>query len=132
MPGPLPAEIETTICAPLEEALDSVADLFEISCDARENKAIGIATMRANADMAEFFSDVKDALDTVSAFPDRAEKPIVEKLEREAIVAGVMMTGDMPPGHLLSMAEKVRVRMKRHPMIAQVKIKGFSDRQSRH
>lgn len=127
--GASPAEIENTICLPLEEALDAVADLFEIRCDARENKAIGTASMRIGADMGEFFNDVKDALDAVSVFPERAEKPVVEKLERVAVVAGVMMTGDVPPSHLFFLAEKVRVRMKRHPMIAQVKIKGFSDRQ---
>ena len=128
-PGASPLEIENTICLPLEDALDVVTDLKETSCDAREGRAIATVTIATGGDMNAFYDDVKSAIETISTFPERAERPTVEVLERTDIVAGLMVSGDMPPAHLLAYAEKLRTRIKNHPEIAQVRIKGFSDRQ---
>ncbi|MCK5040934.1 MAG: efflux RND transporter permease subunit [Sphingomonadales bacterium] len=126
-PGATPDEVEDVICLRVEDALDSITGLVEISCDARENIAITIAEMREGEDIEEFYNDVKSAVEAIKRFPDKVEKPTVVKLERVASVASIAITGDMSPRELKAYAEGVKERLKRDPLIAQVRIKGFSE-----
>ncbi len=126
-PGATPGEVEEAVCQRLEDALDAIAGLVEIRCDARENIAIATAQMRESADIEEFFNDVKSRVEAITAFPDKVEKPTVIKLERIASVASIAITGDMSPRGLKAYAEAVKVRLKRDHRIAQVRIQGFSD-----
>ena len=126
-PGATPAEVEDSICLRGEEALDTISYLKEVRCDARENLAIITAQMEEGADMGAFHTDVKARIESITTFPDKVERPAIEVLERVALVAGVMITGDMSPADLEAYAEQVKTRFKRDRRIAQVRILGFSE-----
>jgi len=126
-PGATPAEVEDAVCLPLEEALDSITELVEVRCDARENLAIAIAQMLEDGDMDEFFNDVKSQVDSIATFPEKVETAIVTKLERTAVVASIAITGEMIPTHLKAYANKVKDRIKHDSRIAKVRLLGFSD-----
>ena len=130
-PGATPDEVEDAVCLRVEDVLDSITGLVEISCDARENIAITIAQMREGGDIDEFFNDVKSQVDAITRFPDKVEKPSVIKLERTASVASIAITGSMSPQGLKAYAEAVKERLKRDRRIAHVKIQGFSDQDMR-
>lgn len=130
-PGATPADIELAICQPIEDALDVVSELVEVRCDARENRSIVTVEMREGSDIDQFFTDVKAAVDAIEAFPVKAEKPVVVKLERVSTIAEIAIIGDMMPADLRVYAEDVKQRMKLDRRIAQVTVKGFSDRQVR-
>lgn len=125
--GASPADVEDAICLRIEEALDSVTELTELRCDARENVAIAVAQMREEGDMDEFFNDVKAQADAISDFPEKAEAPTVTKLERTAVVASIAVTGDTSPAILKAYANQIKNRIKRDRRIAQVRLLGFSD-----
>lgn len=126
-PGATPIEVEDAICQRTEERLDTIANLKEVRCDARENIAIITTRMQEDADMGAFYNDVKAQIESISHFPDKVETPSIEILERVAVVASIMITGDMPDTHLKAYAEKVKTRIKRDRRIAQVRLAGFSD-----
>jgi len=126
-PGATPAEVEESICLRSEEALDTLSHLKEVRCDARENLAIVTAQMEEGADMDRFYTDVKAQIESISTFPDKVETPAIEVLERVAVVAGVMISGDLAPADLKAYAEQVKTRFKRDRRIAQVRILGFSE-----
>lgn len=126
-PGATPAEVEDAICQRIDDALESVTDLVEVRCDARENIAIAVAEMRQSADLGTFYDDVKSQVEAITTFPDEAKSPSVVKLERTAVVASIAITGEMEPRMLKAYAEKVKDRIKRDQRIAQVMVKGFSD-----
>jgi multidrug efflux pump subunit AcrB len=126
-PGATPAEVEESICLRSEEVLDTLSHLKEVRCDARENLAIITVQMAEGADMDAFHADVKAQIESISTFPDKVETPAIEVLERVAVVAGVMITGNMSPADLKAYAEQVKTRFKRDRRIAQVRILGFSE-----
>jgi multidrug efflux pump subunit AcrB len=126
-PGATPADVEEAICQRSEEALDTVAELLEVRCEARENLAIVTAQMEEDGDMVAFFNDVKAQLESITSFPDKVERPAIEVLERIAVVASVAITGPMSDSDLKAYAEQVRTRFKRDRRIAQVQLQGFSD-----
>ena len=126
-PGATPADLEDAVCLRIEEVLDSVTQLVEVRCDAREGLAITTAQMTEGGDMDEFFNDVKSQVDNISSFPDKVEVSTVTRLERTAVVASIAITGEMPATHLKAYANKVKARIKQDPRIAQVRLLGFSD-----
>jgi len=132
-PGATALDVEQGICHVTEEALETVTDIIEIHCDARENLAIVTAIMKEAGDLGTFYDDVKSAVESIITFPDKVEPPSTVILERTANVASVAISAE--PGIELSAeslnqyAEKVKSRISKDHRIAQVKLRGFSDRE---
>lgn len=127
--GATPSDVELRVCRPIEDAVSSVAELVEVRCDSRENRALATVQMREGADIDQVFTDVKSAVEAITTFPERAERPIVEKVERVEVIAELAITGDMSVSDLRDYVERLRTRLRRHPQIAQVTVGGFSDRE---
>ncbi|MGI9420761.1 MAG: efflux RND transporter permease subunit, partial [Geminicoccaceae bacterium] len=70
-------------------------------------------------------------IEAIDDFPDAAEEPVVTQLGRTDFVASIAITGPEKPTALKALAEDLKARMLRFGGIAQVEIKGFSDRQIR-
>lgn len=132
-PGATALDVEQGVCHVTEEALDTVTDLIEIRCDARENLAIVTAKMQEKGDMDAFYNDVKSAVESITTFPEKIEAPSTTLLERTDTVASVAITAEpgveLSPESLNQYAEKVKTRISRDRRIALVKLRGFSDRE---
>lgn len=128
-PGASPQEVAEEICEPLEEALDSLSGIKELHCDARENIAIANAEMSSGENIDSFTTDLQQQVNSIDDFPERVEKISVTKLDRTANVASIAITGKMPVHDLYLYAQQVKQRLKAHPLIAQVTIKGFSNQE---
>ena len=132
-PGATALDVEQGICHVTEEALDTVTDIIEVRCDARENLAIVTAKMQESGDLGTFYDDVKSAVESITTFPEKVEPPSTILLERTANIASIAITAE--PGvevsidSLNSYAERVKTRISRDRRIAQVKLRGFSDRE---
>ncbi|MBT8439899.1 MAG: efflux RND transporter permease subunit, partial [Gammaproteobacteria bacterium] len=66
-------EVEDAICRRIENAVESISDLDEIRCEAREGLASATAVMREEAEMMRFLDDIKSAIDSVNDFPEAIE-----------------------------------------------------------
>ncbi|MCP4273187.1 MAG: efflux RND transporter permease subunit [Gammaproteobacteria bacterium] len=132
-PGATALDVEQGICHVTEEALDTVTDIVEVRCDARENLAIITAKMLETADLGTFYDDVKSAVESITTFPDKVEPPSTILLERTANIASIAITAEpgieMSTESLNQYAERVKNRIARDRRIAQVRLKGFSDRE---
>lgn len=128
-PGASPQEVATEVCTPIEEALDSLNGLKELHCDARENIAIVNAEKLAGEDIDRFTTDIQQQVNAISDFPAQVDSIKVSKLDRVANVASIAITGNMSAHDLYRYAQQVKQRMKAHPMIAQVKVLGFSEQE---
>ena len=126
-PGATPYEVEEAICFRIEDALDSISELVEVRCDARENLAITTVQMHEQGNIDTFYNDIKSQVDLITSFPDKVEASTVTKLERTAVVASIAITGDMSAVHLKAYANRVKDHLKFDPQIAQVKLLGFSE-----
>ncbi len=126
-PGATPYEVEEAICFRIEDALDSIAQLLEVRCDARENLAITTVQMHEQGNIDTFYNDIKSQMDLITTFPDKVEASMVAKLERTAVVASIAITGNMSAVHLKAYANKVKDHLKFDPQIAQVRLLGFSE-----
>ena len=128
-PGASPQEVAQEICSPLEDALDSLNGIKELSCDARENVAVANAEMSTSENIDSFTTDIQQQVNSINDFPDRVEQISVTKLDRVASVASIAITGDMSAKDLYLYAQQVKQRFKANSLIAQVTIQGFSDQE---
>ncbi|MBV1864445.1 MAG: efflux RND transporter permease subunit [Rhodobacteraceae bacterium] len=128
-PGASPAEVEQAICTRVEDPIQAVDFLDELRCVARDNVAVISAELVEGGDINGFYDDVKSAVDTITSFPDEVKKPTSRIVERIATVASVAITGPDDPAVLFAYAEAFSDKLKRHPMISQTRIAGFSERE---
>ncbi len=130
-PGGRPEDIEEAICARIEDALDGISNVEEIICEAREGLAQAKVEMVEGTSLDRFLADVKNEVDAISDFPDKAEDPVVKQLGRTDFVASVAITGIKNPTDLKAYSEEIKTRMLQWGGIPQVEIRGFSDHQIR-
>ncbi|UGA56782.1 efflux RND transporter permease subunit [Vibrio sp. VB16] len=128
-PGASPMEVLEQVCSPLEDSLDKLNGIKELTCDARENIAIANAEITAGEDIDVLTADIQQQVNAISNFPDRVEQITVTKKDRTANVASVAITGDMSEQDLYYYAQEVKNRLKAHPLIAQVVVSGFSEQE---
>ncbi len=124
-------EVEDAICRRIENAVESISDLDEIRCEAREGLATATAVMREEADMMRFLDDIKSAIDSVNDFPTAIEPPIIEELGRTDAVVSIAITGPEDPVVLKTYAEDFKARLSAEVALANVEIQGFSTHQIR-
>jgi multidrug efflux pump subunit AcrB len=125
--GATAAEVEDAICRRIEDALESITDLYEMRCESREGLGTAVAKMREGASMPRFLDDVKSEVEAIDDFPDQTETPIVEELGRTDAVISVAIIGPEDPVALKAYAEDVKDRMTASIDVAEVTVTGFSD-----
>ncbi|MEO1469320.1 MAG: efflux RND transporter permease subunit, partial [Pseudomonadota bacterium] len=130
-PGARAETVEETVCQRIEDAIDGVDDVFEISCEALEGRATAVVEMREGTNLDRFASDVKTEIDGIDDFPDLVEEPIVKQLGRTDFVASVAVSGAMSRPDLKTYAEQVKRRMQAFGGIPKIEISGFAERQFR-
>ena len=86
-PGAAPSEVERGICTVADPMLMKVENLTKLTCLARENSAQITAEMIEGADMTRFYNDIKDTVDGITGFPDKADDPVTQIVERIGSVA---------------------------------------------
>ncbi|MPQ93371.1 efflux RND transporter permease subunit [Thioclava sp. JE_KL1] len=128
-PGAAPSEVETGICTVTDPVLTRVENLAKLTCLARDNSAQITAEMIEGADMTRFYNDIKDAVDGINSFPDKADDPVVQIVERTASVSSVAVTGPDDPAVLYAYAQSFADQLRADPAISLVSVNGFSDRE---
>ena len=130
-PGARPEDIEEAICRRIEDAVDSVSDVHEISCAANEGLATAVVEMQEEANLDRFTADIKTEIEAITDFPEQAEKPVVSQLGRTDYVASVVVSGPDKKTDLKVYAEHIKDVLLAAGGIPKVDITGFSDRQIR-
>lgn len=130
-PGASAEDVETAICLRLEDALEGIADLIEMRCQALENRAVAVVEMAEAGDMPRFMDDVKSEVDAIDDFPSQTEQAVIEQLGRTDRVTSIAITGPMNVRSLKTYAEEIKERMRQDPIISQIAILGFSQHQLR-
>ncbi len=127
--GASPADVELSICQPLEDASDGLLYLEERRCEARSGLGIMTLKMLEKGDFQQFKDDIGSAVDTIDNFPDSSEMPVIEETGRTENVVTVALTADLPKPELKTLAEQVKQRMQQTGNITLVDIQGFSQRE---
>ena len=122
-------DVEESICQRIEDAVDSITNVDEISCESREGVGVAVIKMIEGADMSRFLDDVKTEVEAIDNFPEQSELPVIKQLGRTDQVVSIAITGPMSVSHLKAYAEEIKDRLQELEHVSQVEIQGFSDHQ---
>ena len=131
-PGASPEEVEEGITTKIEEALNGVKGVKEITSSSSENYSrVNIETYEGyNID--EALQDVKNAVDAIYSFPDGAENPNIEKQKSRGmggignIVGFYSISGPDDLWRLKKMSDKIEQDLLNKDEISQLNIYGYS------
>jgi multidrug efflux pump subunit AcrB len=106
--GAAPAEVEEGVCVRIEEAVQGLDGIKEITSNAAEG--VGVVTIRLtlDADSRKLLDEVKARIDAIDTFPEETEKPVITEVTNRREVINLAIWGDADEHSLRELGERVR------------------------
>ena len=123
-PGASPEEVERGILLAIEEAVQDIEGIKEITSTAAEGAASVTVEVLEGEDAQQIGQDIKNAVDRITSLPEEAEEIQVTVAKRKRYVVSLALFGDQSEWTMREMAEIVRDRLLMDPDITQVEIIG--------
>jgi len=123
-PGASPEEVERGTILAVEEAIQGIEGIKEITATAREGSGTVTAEIIEGEDVSQVSQEIKNAVDRITSFPEDAEDPQVTVPTRKRYVVSLALYGDQSEWVLREAAENVRDRLLLDPDILQVELQG--------
>ncbi|MGD9318628.1 MAG: efflux RND transporter permease subunit [Desulfobacteraceae bacterium] len=126
-PGASPEEVEQGIILVIEEAVQALDGVREISSRAREGVGTLDVEVLTGGDLEKLAQDIQSEVDRITSFPEEAEEPQVTVATRRRQVISIALYGDQSERVLRDKAEEVRDLLLQDPRITQVDLSGARD-----
>ena len=72
-PGASTEDVEEAICQRVEDAIDGINDVEEVSCVAREGISTSVIEMIEGGDITIFMNDIKSEIESIDNFNEQFE-----------------------------------------------------------
>ncbi|MEM8561892.1 MAG: efflux RND transporter permease subunit [Pseudomonadota bacterium] len=120
--GAAPEEVEEGVCIRIEEELEGIEGVKQISSTANEGICSVQVELFEDADQSKALDDVKNRVDAIDTFPEETEKPIINIVTRTRNVLDVAITGPADERALKELAQQVRDDIVRLPQVTQATV----------
>ncbi|MEM1117746.1 MAG: efflux RND transporter permease subunit [Bacteroidota bacterium] len=97
-PGATPEEVEESIVQKIEEQIEAVEGIDEVTATASEGRGVVTAQLRLGTDVAQALDDIKGQVDQITTFPAQAEEPLVRELTNRQSVLKLALYSDPEAG----------------------------------
>jgi len=126
-PGASPEEVERGVVLAIEEAVQGLDGVKEVTATANEGS--GTVTVEAieGKNIERLGQDIQSEVDRITSFPDEAEDPKVTIAQRKRYVVSLALYGQQGEKVLRETAELVRDRLLQSPHVTQVDFSGVRD-----
>jgi len=124
--GASPKEVEKSICIRIEESIFDIEGIGELTSRASEGVCNVIASIESNYNSRDIMDEIKSRVDTISTFPEQAERAKIREISIKASVASVVISGDVDAHTLKNVAETVRDDLTEIEGITQVSLPNTS------
>ena len=124
-PGASPTEVESGITVKIEENLEGIQGIDRVTSTSGENLATVLVEMTEDSDPNTVLTEGKNAVDKINNFPDRAEAPVVEKVEIKDLAMTMGLVGDIPLAVKKDYADQIKDDLLARPEISDIDIYGL-------
>ncbi len=125
--GATPKEIEESIIQRVEEQVEGIEGIQEITATATENRGTVRIELARGENIQQRLDEVKSEIDRITTFPDEAEEPEVRELTNLARVVQIIVYGDAPERSLKELAYDIKDGLTEQPSISLVEVSGVRD-----
>jgi hydrophobic/amphiphilic exporter-1 (mainly G- bacteria), HAE1 family len=130
-PGASPGVVEESLCGRIEEAVDLVPGVVEVTCAAEQGLASARIEAREGSNIDRILNSVKSEIDAIKDLPPAVEPSIVRIPGIAEPVVVLAVHGHLPYSELKLHAERLKRDLKGIPGVSQVRIDGFTEHQLR-
>lgn len=123
-PGAGPREVEQQICMRIEESLDGLEGISELTCTASLNRGVANVEVASGFSTEQMLNAVKSRVDSIQTFPLAAERPIVEESRFTQTVISIAVSGETNERTVKEIAESLRDEIAALPNIPLASING--------
>ena len=106
--GAAPEEVETAVCARIDEKLDGIDGIDRVRSTAEEGRCRVVVALLFDADRAAVLADVQNQVNAIDTLPKETETPVVRLLSSSDVVIEVAVTGPTDEKELKELARRVR------------------------
>ncbi len=125
--GAAPEEVEQGVCVRIEEEIYGIEGIEEITSSAAEGACGVSAEIMSDYPIDRALSEIKNAVDSITTFPEETEKPTVSHVEVNNTAIAVVVTADASERSLKVYGERIRDSISSLPDVTQVKLKNARD-----
>lgn len=125
--GASPTEIEEGISIKVEEAIQTVDGIKEITSVSGEGLSTVTASMKRGVNPQTILDDIKQQIDQLNDLPADADTPAIYIPKRNREVISVLVAGDSTEQNLHALATKIRDDLENLPDISSVALSGARD-----
>ncbi|MEL6233405.1 MAG: efflux RND transporter permease subunit, partial [Pseudomonadota bacterium] len=125
-PGASARDVDQDVCLILEDSLQSVDDLDELTCQSVASRATATLSMVETGEITQFFNDVFSEVAAIEDLPEDAETPIVAIAERTELIALLAVSGLASDESLVRYADELAAQLAQLRGIADATVRGIS------
>lgn len=127
-PGADPQDVEEGVCQKIEEAIDGLEGIKDYYSVAAENYGNVTIEVHENYPLEKVKERIRNAVDSISTFPEDAEQPVIEELSLKEEVIMLALTAEGASEKMLKeWAENIKDDLRRLPEVSQAKVIGARD-----
>jgi len=132
-PGVAPADMETLVTRPLEEELNTISDLDNLTSTSVEGYSSILAEFETTVDQDDAMAQVREKVDLARPeLPDDAEEPMILEFSTEEVpIMQVNLSGEYGLVRLKEIGEELQDRLEQVPAILRVDLSGGLEREVR-
>jgi len=132
-PGVSPADIETLVTRPLEDELNTISDVREMTSTSVEGYSSITVEFSLNVDMGEALQKVREKVDLAKPnLPSDAEEPSIVEIDiSEFPIMQVNLAGEYGLVRLKEIGEELQDRIEQLPQVLRVDLRGGLEREVR-
>ena len=111
-PGASPTDVEDAICVKIEERLQGLDGIKEISSTASENVGSVSVSILPGQDVNEMLDRIKAEVDAIDTFPEDVERPTARQFVGTSPVLTVAVDGKVNETTLSNITEEIKDELK--------------------
>ena len=119
-PGASPEEIEKAVTIRIEEEIQDVEGIAEITSSANEGATNVMIELERGADLSRALDEIESRVDGIDTFPEEIEEPLVTELQFRMGVLDIAVHGPLDERSLKKLGQRTRDEIARLPGISQV------------
>jgi len=122
--GASPEEIETSIIQPIEEQIEAVEGVDQVTATAAEGLGIVTAELKQGTSVSQKVDEIQAQVNRITNLPERSERPQVSELTNRQRVIEFVLYGDAPPATLKELAYRFEEELAAGDAISFVEVSG--------
>ena len=123
-PRASPEDVERLVCIRIEEAIQGLEGVKQISSSSAEGLGIVHISLLDNEDAQKALNEIKARVDALDTLPELTEKPLIREIVIRRQVVNVSLVGDADERTMKELGDRVRNEISRLPGISQAELVG--------